>query len=165
MTTSLRPVALSLSELTTLVRSVADDSALWQSRVRIPDGAQRWWTRLSSDSRVDVWLLTWLPGQNTDLHDHGDSAAAFSVVRGRLIEVRSDRAGHRTSYPRSPGSTTWVAPGVVHDVHGAGSKPAVSIHAYSPPLREMTYYESGLDGRLSVARTVRTDEPEQELQR
>lgn len=165
MTTSLRPAALSLPELTTLVRSVAGDHALWQSRLRIPEGADRWWTRLSADSRVDVWLLSWLPGHHTDLHDHGESAAAFSVVRGRLIEIRADRTGHRTAYARSPGSTTWVAPGVVHDVRGAGTTPAVSIHAYSPPLREMNYYAPGRGGRLRVARTVRTDEPEQDLQR
>lgn len=164
MTTSLRPAALSLSELTTLVRTVAEDPALWRPHVRMPTGADRWWTRLSSDSRVDVWLLSWLPGHSTDLHDHGGSAAAFSVVRGRLVEIRADRSGARTAYTRSPGATTWVAPGVVHDVHGAGSVPAVSLHAYSPPLREMNYYAQ-TPGGLRVVRTARTDEPEQELQR
>ena len=45
------------------------------------------------DSR---WLLSWLPGQGTGLHDHGGSAGAFAVVRGTLHErvgARADAAG------------------------------------------------------------------------
>lgn len=43
---------------------------------------------------------------------------------------------------------------------GAGSAPAVSIHAYSPPLTRMTYYATDGSG-LPTARTVQTHEPEQ----
>src|SRR5215218_1534204 len=35
---------------------------------------------------AQIWLLTWLPGQGTPLHDHGDSAGAFAVARGTLTE-------------------------------------------------------------------------------
>src|SRR3954447_27009918 len=35
---------------------------------------------------AQVWLLSWLPGQGTDLHDHGPSAGAFAVARGMLTE-------------------------------------------------------------------------------
>lgn len=151
---------LSRADLTALVRSIADSPHRWQPRLRIPDaGEDRWWTRLSTDSRVDVWLLSWLPGQATELHDHGWSAAAFSVVRGRLIEVRVEHTGGRVSYTRAPGSVTRIAPGVVHDVRGSGRGPAVSIHAYSPPLAQMTYYAADTDG-LRPVRSVRSEEPE-----
>ena len=152
---------LSLADLSALVRSVATDPALWQPRVQIPDGgADRWWTRLSSDPRVDVWLLSWLPGHATDLHDHGGSAAAFSVVRGRLAEVRVGARGRPVTHQRVPGSVTWLAPGLVHDVRGAGDRAAVSIHAYSPPLSEMNYHAWDGHGRLRRTHTVRSVEPE-----
>lgn len=156
--TAIRPT-LPLADLAALVRSVAANADLWQPRLRIPAPSEdRWWTRLSADSRVDVWLLSWLPGQATELHDHGPSAAAFSVVRGRLIEVRAESDGRHTSYTRTPGSITWIAPGVIHDVRGTGREPSVSIHAYSPPLQQMTYY--GGNHELRPVRSIHTDQPE-----
>jgi predicted metal-dependent enzyme (double-stranded beta helix superfamily) len=151
--------ALSLEVLTALVRRIAADQSLWHPRLVLPSGADRWWTRLSADADADVWLLSWLPGQFTDLHDHGDSAAAFAVVQGELTELRLDRAGEAAAHRRVPGSVTWVAPGVIHDVHGDGAGPAVSIHAYSPALERMTYYDRS--GR--AVRTVQTSAPEEDF--
>jgi len=48
-------------------------------------------------------------------------------------------------------------------VRGAGSRPAVSIHAYSPPLVRMTFYEVDRDRRLRVRSRVETREPESDL--
>ena len=36
----------------------------------------------------------------------------------------------------------------MHRVHGVGDEPAVSIHAYSPPLQRLGVYEAGADGAL-----------------
>jgi predicted metal-dependent enzyme (double-stranded beta helix superfamily) len=168
MTTLLKPrrtAPLGLSDLAGLVEAVATEPLAWQPRVQLPRGADRWWTRLHADRRFDLWLLTWLPGHGTDLHDHGPSAAAFAVVRGLLSEVRVGSAGKTITYPRNAGSITTLAPGVVHEVSGAGRTPAVSIHAYSPPLREMNYYALDADGTTRLVRSTRTTEPEQELAR
>ncbi len=164
MTTTLAP-ALSVTELMDIVRDVAAHERAWRPHLEIPDGAERWWTRLRGDDQVDVWLLSWLPGHSTDLHDHGPSAAAFSVVQGRLSEVRVDAHGAPTIHSREPHTVVGLGPGVVHDVHGAGIEPAVSIHAYSPPLRRMNYYGADADGRLAIVRSVVSDEPEEELAR
>jgi predicted metal-dependent enzyme (double-stranded beta helix superfamily) len=160
-----RTAGLPLSSLSALVRAAADEPAMWRPQLRLPTAADRWWTRLASDSRVDLWLLSWLPGHTTDLHDHGGSAAAFTVVEGLLSEDRIDGQGRRTSYERRPGSAIWLAPSVIHDVSGAGDAPTVSIHAYSPPLCAMNYYAQDERGTPRVVRTVHTDEPEQELAR
>jgi hypothetical protein len=151
---------LSMSELRALVHQIAADPSRWEPALRIPDGAERWWTRLSTDDHVDVWLLSWLPGHSTELHGHGDSAAAFAVVRGRLVELRLDGQGRPQVYAREPGSAIGIDVGVIHDVHGAGGGPAVSIHAYSPPLRRMTYYEIDRQGGVRAVRSVQTEEPE-----
>src|SRR3954463_8270631 len=46
----------------------------------------RWYQRLHVADDHEVWLLTWLPGQGTDLHDHGGSTGAFHVFAGTLTE-------------------------------------------------------------------------------
>lgn len=118
--------------------------------------------RLCANTDYDLWLLAWLPGLGTELHDHGDSAAAFVVVRGALAEVRVDGNSRPRRYVRNIGSATSLAAGVIHDVIGAGVGPAASIHAYSPPLRAMNYYAYDDGGRLNLVRSVVSSAPEQE---
>jgi predicted metal-dependent enzyme (double-stranded beta helix superfamily) len=87
----------------------------------------------------DVWLLRWPPGTRVTPHDHGDSAGAFVVVEGELIELR-----WHSSIPEcrlvTSGEAVAVARGVVHDVV-ATNRVAYSIHAYSPPLEAMSFYD------------------------
>ncbi|RHA44052.1 cysteine dioxygenase [Cellulomonas rhizosphaerae] len=151
--------SLGVEELTALTRSIAARPELWKPLVQFQDSG-RWWTRLEAPDGVDVWLLTWLPSQGTELHDHGSSAAAFTIAAGTLTEFRPDAQG--TPVPRefATGLTQTVDPGDLHDVLNGGTEPAVSIHAYSPPLTRMTYWATTDDGRLVPARTVDTDEPE-----
>jgi hypothetical protein len=52
-----------------------------------------------------------------------------------------------------------MPPGAVHDMGHTGDVPAVSLHAYSPRLDRMTFYEAGPYG-LRATRTVLTAEPE-----
>lgn len=152
---------LDLDELIETVRTFALADEIWRPRLHLPaPGEERWWTQLHRDDVLDVWLLSWQRGHFTDLHDHGDSAAAFAVIGGELAEHRVENSGHRVTFRRTAGSTTWVAPGVVHDVH-ATAAPSVSVHAYSPPLTEMTYYRRGADGRLEPSERVATQHPEQ----
>ena len=140
-----------------LVRAVAADRSLWAPAVRF-DGARRHWSRLLTTADVDVWLLTWLPDQSTDLHDHGVVAAAVTVLSGSLVEVRADADGALTRTLLHAGDSVWVPPHAVHDVGHAGAGPAVSLHAYAPRLAAMTYYEHRA-GRLVPVRTVGPDEP------
>jgi Cysteine dioxygenase type I len=112
------------------------------------DPSRRWYRRLESRPDREVWLLTWLPGQETDLHDHGLSAGAFVVVTGELVErtVINGRLAART-YPEGAGR--GFARGHIHHVSNEGERPAVSVHVYGPALTAMTRYRL-LDGRLDV---------------
>jgi mannose-6-phosphate isomerase-like protein (cupin superfamily) len=149
---------LGTHELSLVVRRIAADPRRWRPAVRFGT-AERYWTRLDGPDGVDVWLLTWLPSQGTDLHDHGTSAAAFAVVDGTLTEVRADPAIGTWSTAVSAPAVRVVEPGVVHDVRNDHRAPAVSIHAYSPRLSRMTYYDLQ-DGLLVARREVLSDEPE-----
>jgi mannose-6-phosphate isomerase-like protein (cupin superfamily) len=143
------------TDLAGLVAAVAANPSHWQAAVRF--GAdERWWTRLHRDELTDVWLLTWVNDTGTDLHDHGRSAGAFIVVVGELEEVRPDGPGHElVTTTLHAGDVRRIERGVVHDVRSPSRFPAVSIHAYSPPLREMTFFEQHPSGPRPT-RTVTT---------
>jgi mannose-6-phosphate isomerase-like protein (cupin superfamily) len=160
MTSTTLAQPISVDHLAALVREVADNPATWQTEVRFA-ADERWWTRLHSDESVDIWLLTWVRDTGTDLHDHGDSAGAFTVVSGLLEEVRPGVDGSLAVTKIQVGEVREVERGAVHDVRSPSRTPAISIHAYSPPLREMTFYEQR-DSGPTPTRTV-TTQPEGDL--
>jgi rhodanese-related sulfurtransferase len=117
----------------------------WMERVRLrPE--RRWYERLYHGPDYDIWVISWLPGQSTGFHDHGASSGAFVVAAGILEE---HRPGERTSVIH-PGEPRAFGPDYAHDVRNVSIAPAISIHAYSPPLGEMNEYE--LDGSRLVPR-------------
>ena len=132
----------------TIAREFAAAPADWALAPRF-NAAHRWSHRLSAAPDAEVWLLTWLPGQCTDVHDHGGSAGAFTVVEGELTE--ESYAGVRvTSTPMPAGTGRRFGAHHVHRVANLGTRPAVSIHVYGPALTTMTRYRIE-DGELVVA--------------
>jgi len=130
--------------------------------VHLPD--RRWYTRLHQDPYVDVWLITWPCDTSTELHDHAGSLGALTVVGGTLTEHRwlHDERGHGSIATRelAAGGGAAFPLGHVHDVVNVSAAPAVSVHAYSPPLTAMSYYAVDAARSLRRTRTVLTDEPE-----
>ncbi|MGZ4618312.1 MAG: cysteine dioxygenase [Frankiaceae bacterium] len=146
---------LDIDELVAVVRLIAKDTRRWRPRLRFPPHS-RWWSRLHGDDTLDVWLETWPAGEATELHDHGRSAAAYTVLAGSLTEIRLRPAGQEIRSVVPAGKSVWVPPRTLHDVTNAGSTPAVSIHAYSPPLQEMTFYRFGPGGPVPIRRQAPT---------
>jgi predicted metal-dependent enzyme (double-stranded beta helix superfamily) len=107
---------------------------------------------------AEAWLLTWLPGQATDLHDHGGSAGAFVVVRGRLTEHTVVPVGDEPGVvdlraTRLPGGALRAfGRNHVHRIVNESAEPAVSVHVYGPALRSMTRYT--LDARRLTVESV-----------
>ena len=122
---------------------------------------QRWFSRLHADDDLDVWLISWAPGHTTELHDHGGSLGALTVLSGSLHEYRWDGVGLR-SRRLEAGDQAAFPLGWVHDVAATGDTgpETMSVHAYSPPLTAMSYYEVTDRNRLRRIRTELTDEPE-----
>lgn len=121
----------------------------------------RWHTRLHADDDLDVWLISWAPGHTTELHDHGGSLGALTVLSGSLHEYRWDGAGLRRRR-LDAGDQAGFPLGWVHDVGATGdtASETLSVHAYSPPLTAMSYYEVTGRQRLRRIRTELTDVPE-----
>jgi quercetin dioxygenase-like cupin family protein len=139
-------IALGPLALADLVRVLAGGAAVW-CRDLPSHQTRRTSLRLLATEECDVWLLRWPPGTGVTPHDHGGSSGAFTVVRGELTEVRWDAA---LPYERfvSPGQVVSIEAGVVHDVLARDASPALSIHAYSPPLSSMGFYDATGQGLL-----------------
>ena len=103
---------------------------------------RRWYLRIAQAPSHEAWLIGWGAGHELELHDHGPSSGAVTVVTGRLVEQSVDPRGdglHRRVL--APGGTHVFESGHIHHVANEDAEPAVSVHVYSPRLETMTFYD------------------------
>jgi hypothetical protein len=93
-------------------------------------------------------VITWTNGNDTGFHDHDVSGGAVAVVEGELIEERLVLGGPARMIRHRAGETFDFDASHVHRMHQDNAAPAVSIHAYSPPLWRMGAYSVERDGTL-----------------
>ncbi|WP_343573525.1 cysteine dioxygenase family protein [Mycobacterium sp.] len=170
------PTRLRLADLLHITDRTAAEVLSGQYEHIVPPGGvptdERWFARLHGDDEVDVWLISWVPGRRTELHDHGGSLGAVTVLSGSLDEFRWDGAQLRCRR-LAAGDQAAFPLGWVHDVVWAPTgprtsatslsgppEPSLSVHAYSPPLTVMSYYQVTDRHRLRRNRTELTDQPE-----
>jgi len=140
------------ASLERIVRELGARPESWIERVRLSVD-RRWYERLCYGPDYDVWAISWMPGQSTGFHDHGGSSGAFYVVSGELEEHRPNQ----TPAVLAAGGTRVFGPQYLHDVRNASVAPAISVHVYSPPLRDMTHYVVDGDDVRAVEDGHRTD--------
>ncbi|WNV89969.1 cysteine dioxygenase family protein [Umezawaea sp. Da 62-37] len=114
----------------------AADRDSWRHLLRY-DPDRRFAALVERVEGQEVWLMGWLPGQSTDLHDHGGSTGAFTLVSGSLTETVATRRA-QVLHTLVAGQSRVFGPGYVHRVHNDGPDPAVSIHVYRDGGRRMT---------------------------
>jgi hypothetical protein len=108
----------------------------------VDDEINRWSLQLWVTENYEVRLLTWEREQSSDWHDHGGSSGAWSVTAGALYETyRAEDDVSTRDRHYVAGDNGSFGPEHVHDVIYENGKPAVSIHAYSPPLTGLTVYD------------------------
>jgi predicted metal-dependent enzyme (double-stranded beta helix superfamily) len=139
--TPLYPTTLSLdpAALVDIATGLAQATSLWAPHVHA-DADQRHSVRLLATDAYEVWVLSWAPGQSVSLHDHGPSAGALVVLEGELTEVTVGQ-GHPQRAILAEGTVQTLEVGLVHDVLNEGTRDAVSLHVYSPPLSVMGIWD------------------------
>ena len=146
--TLLRPENPALRHPVRVALEFAADRDRWKHLLRY-DPDERFAALVERTADEEIWLLSWLPGQGSDLHNHADSTGAFAVVTGTLTELVA-RPGTRVSHRLVPGQVRVFGPNYVHQVRNAGPDPAISIHVYRAE-RAMTSFRYAADGRLIPA--------------
>jgi predicted metal-dependent enzyme (double-stranded beta helix superfamily) len=156
--TGLTPARLSQARLSQIVSELAARPDGWGEGVRF-DAARRWYRRLELTDDHEVWLLSWLPGQSTGFHDHGLAAGAFAVAEGQVRErtVAMGRGQPVKNLTVARGSVRAFGPHYTHDVVNVFAEPAVTVHAYSPPLTAMRRFELTEAGLVQTGTEMEED--------
>ena len=139
---------LTAAQLEDYVARLARRPELWAHRIA-HDPTARVFEELERDDHLAVWLICWMEDHDTGFHDHDLSQGAVAVVRGAVHEDRLRFDGSRGRRTLGAGSTFSFGASDIHRVLHAGRGPAVTLHAYSPPLWRMGAYEVRGDGTLA----------------
>ncbi len=135
-----------VAELRDTLLAHAADTDAWRHLVR-HDPDERTYVLLHRDDDVEVYVVCWMPGHDTGFHDHDASAAAITVVDGAVKEERLALTGTVESH-LGAGDVVTIAREAIHRVRHTVDRPAVTLHAYSPPLDRVGTYEVAEDGAL-----------------
>jgi hypothetical protein len=133
------------AELHELTSTVAAELATPLLDIVRFDPEQRWWSRLALTMGVELWLLSWAPGQGTAPHDHGGACGSFTVTVGELSEDYLHPGGPPRTASWRAGDTVAFGPDRAHQVRNTSARPAATVHAYSPPLRPIREYRALTD--------------------
>jgi quercetin dioxygenase-like cupin family protein len=131
-----------IAVLPELMASIA--IGLGQSGVErlIPAGTERRWALALESEAYEAWVIAWPSGSGLEMHDHDGSIATMYVVNGRLRERYVGRNGEV--------SVRWLGGGDViemqrdhqHEVINLDATEVISVHVYSPRLRDQTFRET-----------------------
>jgi predicted metal-dependent enzyme (double-stranded beta helix superfamily) len=130
-----------------LVGELAADPSRWAHLVR-HSREERVYVELQRDDDVAVWLICWMDEHDTGFHDHDLSGGAVAVVEGAVAEDRLVLGGPPVTRVFEAGGVFAFSAADIHRVRHVGDAPAITIHAYSPPLWRMGAYEVLPDGSL-----------------
>src|SRR5450631_1246309 len=128
---------LNPAQLLRTARLFASDPAL--PSLVDPHNKETQWVELDSTPYLQIWLLTWPAGTQNGWHDHGESAGAFQVVSGTLLEQTSN--GHRREFRTLvAGEGRSFGQNHVHHLGNVRVGTALSVHVYAPRLMTRTRY-------------------------
>ena len=141
---------MSHQELLSIVERLAADDSGWRHLVK-HEANRRRYEQIVLDERVGVWLICWMDDHDTGFHDHDVSSGAVSVIEGQIREERLAVGGEPHAHIYGRGESFAFEASDIHRMSHAGGGPAVSIHAYSPPLQRMGSYSIDSAGVLHRA--------------
>lgn len=113
------------------------------------------------DEDFSVVVLCWNAGQATPIHTHGTGVVSWMKVLHGELKLDAFKSGSEQGEDPDP-IFSWsldTESGVLEEdedlkCHRVGNRsdtvPAVSIHVYSPPLKELRYREAGAERQLPV---------------
>jgi C_GCAxxG_C_C family probable redox protein len=99
------------------------------------------------DSRFEVLVMCWGKDQKSPIHDHYTSFSVEKIFSGGIlntnyhrVDPESDVIKEADSQDLSVGDVIFSHPGEIHKIEPTNNAPAVSIHLYSPPLKQMKFF-------------------------
>lgn len=95
--------------------------------------------------KCQAWVMCWMPGQRSPIHDHKGSACAMMVIKGVATEIKFERttgqltrvAGHRQILQ---GQVCATFDEDIHQIANLDENDLITLHVYVPPLLQMNEY-------------------------
>ena len=144
-------------ELLRLAQGRATEALAWHDTLAEPL-VDRSYELVEWNDEYEIWVIHWPAGGHIELHDHGGSSGAFWVVAGTLEETSVTGRGSLQRHDLSAGGGGAFGPRYVHDVRNDTAAVATSVHAYSPPLSSMRFFDNSA-GSLTLTRTEYRADP------
>lgn len=141
-------------ELADLSRRIVEGGR-WQDYVAVCED-HRDYRLVFENDYVDIWVLSWLAGQETGFHDHDISEVGICVAQGAIRESHMHLHQEDTSHVLRPGVPQEGPFGYIHRVEHLEGDPAVSVHSYSPPLAWVGQYREQGGRMLRLKQPGRT---------
>jgi predicted metal-dependent enzyme (double-stranded beta helix superfamily) len=123
-------------------------------------------TLFHRDSRFEILVLAWRPGQHSPIHDHARSICTMYILDGVCESTTYRRRGEpvqrglvqEATIHLTGGSTITVYGGDIHKVGCPENaiEELVTIHFYLPPIQEMLVFDPAT-GDAQVATAVTLD--------
>lgn len=148
-----------LERLEEIVAGIGRSPWLWEHAVSF--GRKRRSHRvLHKTDALEIALFGWVTGQETLFHDHGGASGAAFVCSGMLVEDVVERVEgtvlQRHTYARRAESAFSFGPEYIHRVrHEPAHGVALSVHAYTPAVRDALDYDVRPDGTIRVVESDR----------
>lgn len=140
---------LSPSELERFAAALARFPERWREAIGPLGDSERCFAQIWADQYVNAWAILWTAGADTGFHDHDIAAAGIAVIDGSVVEERLTLDGPPITRRFGSGQAFHLPAVAIHRVrHGGGPAAALTVHAYSPPLRVQGAYRVGPDGAL-----------------
>ena len=98
-------------------------------------------TSIASSAFAELLVLTWMPAQESPIHDHASSNCGIRVLEGKLTETTYQAVENIEGVAEMISVSDWST-GIVgssslatiHKVTNQTDERLVSLHLYSPPL-------------------------------
>ena len=91
----------------------------------------------------ELFLICWMPGQISKIHNHSDNGCVFKILEGVMTEFRYDTKNlkliEKIDYNNK--TTEFISNETAYHKFGnLGITPSVSLHLYSPPLQKIRFF-------------------------
>ena len=89
-------------------------------------------TTLFSNDNYELVIISWLPHQHTKLHLHPKNGCLMKILYGELNEIRHNQSKILENKYKSNDISYMHDKFGKHIISNINSKPAISLHLYSP---------------------------------
>ena len=102
---------------------------------------------VNGNEDFDMYIITWDKFQKSKIHDHSSNGCVFKILEGSITEEHYDNnlkyIGFKKFYEDCIGYIDDYIQ--LHKMVNYNETVAVTLHIYSPPRHNTTYYDNSCD--------------------